>query len=237
VRLLQGLRQIFRTSRGRVILVAQFFIAFGVVTAAVQFVGQVFGARFTNPGGVTAISLAACLLWGLVSAYPRSRIARDFQHPDIVITIRVGDLLAEQADLVVGFSDTFDTDISDDDIISGASLQGQLLTRVYEGDLRRLDDELDLALSATVPTSVETRESKPKGKLRRYPIGTVAVIGSPHRKIYCLAYSRMGNDLTARSSMDDLWSARRGSSSGWRCRSWERSWPGSTPSTGKTCSR
>ncbi|WP_197094125.1 macro domain-containing protein [Nonomuraea sp. SBT364] len=203
--MIHGLRQIVRTPRGRVLLTTQFFIAFGVVSAAVQFVGQVFGARFGNPGAVTAISLAACLAWGLLRAYPHSRVSRDFTHPDMTITIKIGDLLEEEADLVVGFSDTFDTDITDNGVINRGSLQGQLLSRLYEGDLRRLDGELDRALAVTVPTSVESAESKPQGKLRRYPVGTVAMIGSPRRRVYCVAYSRMGNDLVARSSMDDLW--------------------------------
>ncbi|MFD2348531.1 macro domain-containing protein [Nonomuraea ferruginea] len=203
--LIHGLRQAVHTSRGRVLLTTHFFIAFGVISAAVQFVGQVFGVSFSSPGSVTVISLTACLAWGLVRAYPHSRISRDFTHPEMTITIQVGDLLKEDADLVVGFSDTFDADTTDNRIINGDSLQGQLLDRIYEGDLRRLDEELTCALSTTVPLSTETKESKPGGKLSRYPIGTVAVIGSPRRRIYCLAYSRMGNDLVAKSSMDDLW--------------------------------
>ncbi|MEV0386002.1 macro domain-containing protein [Nonomuraea sp. NPDC050643] len=205
MRLAQGLRLVVRTSRGRILLATQFFIAFGIVSAAVQFVGQVFGARFANPAGVTAISLAACLAWGLLRAFPRGRISRDLVHPDVTITIRVGDLLNQDADLVIGFTDTFDTDIGDNAVINRGSLQGQLLGRMYDGDLARLDEELEQAMAAVVPISVETRADKPKGKLKRYPLGTVATIGSPFRRIYCVAYSRMGNDLTARSSIDDLW--------------------------------
>ncbi|SPL91886.1 putative regulatory protein [[Actinomadura] parvosata subsp. kistnae] len=205
MRLIHGLRQVFRTSRGRVLLATQFFIAFGVVSAGVQFVGQVFGVRFGNPGGVTAISLGACLAWGVLAAYSRGRVSRDFPHPDMTITIQVGDLFAQEADLVVGFTDTFDLDTTDDSIINRNSLQGQLLSRLYEDDLARLDGELKRALTATVPVAAETAESKPRGKRDRYPLGTVAVIGSPRRRIYCLAYSRMGNDLVARSSVDDLW--------------------------------
>jgi hypothetical protein len=50
----------------------------------------------------------------------------------------------------------------------------------------------------------EERAAKPLGRLVRYPIGTVAVLRADDRRVFALAYSRMGNDLLARSSMDDL---------------------------------
>ncbi|MEU8321171.1 macro domain-containing protein [Nonomuraea sp. NPDC048881] len=180
-------------------------IAFGLISAVVQFVGQVFGLRFAQPGLLTAVSLGLCVVWGLVRAYPRSSIERQFTHPNLTVVIKIGDLLEEKADLVVGFSDTFDTDIEDDVVINRSSLQGQLLTRIYGGDRSRLDEDLRKALAAVAPANVETRSAKPKGKLKRYPIGTVALIGPPNQRIYCVAYSRMGNELTAHSSMNDLW--------------------------------
>src|SRR4051794_29191924 len=61
------------------------------------------------------------------------------------------------------------------------------------------------ALAAVTPASVELRSAKPKGKLKRYPIGTVALIGLPKQRIYCVAYSRMSNELTAHSTMNDFW--------------------------------
>jgi hypothetical protein len=76
---------------------------------------------------------------------------------------------------------------------------------VYDGDVERLTAELDQALAAVVPVRVETRESKPVGRLKRYPLGTVATIGSPYRKVHCVAAVRMGGDMAEQSSVDDLW--------------------------------
>ncbi|MDP4511351.1 macro domain-containing protein [Nonomuraea turcica] len=180
-------------------------IAFGLISAVVQFAGQVFGLKFSQPGLITGVSLGFCVVWGFARAYPRRRIERQFTHPDLTVIIKIGDLLEERADLVVGFSDTFDTDVGDNAIINRSSLQGQLLTRIYGGDRSRLDGELSKALASVTPASMETRATKPKGKLKRYPIGTVALIGPPDQRIYCVAYSRMGNELTAHSSMNDLW--------------------------------
>ncbi|MGC5011987.1 macro domain-containing protein [Streptosporangium sp. DT93] len=199
------MRLLLRTSRGRTLLASQFLIAFGLISAIVQFAGQVFGLRFAYPGLMTGVSLAICIIWAFVRSYPRSRAMREFTHPDLTIVIRIGDIFNEEADLVVGFSDTFDTDTTDNYIINESSLQGQLLRQTYGEDRCRLDRELDKALSGVEPLETETRATKLKGKLRRYPIGTIAVIGSPQQKIYCVAYSRLNNELTAQSSMNDLW--------------------------------
>jgi hypothetical protein len=106
---------------------------------------------------------------------------------------------------VVGFTDTFDTSVSEDRVIARSALQGQLLYRRFAGDRRRLDAELEAALALTPIAKTEERSVKRWGKLRRYPIGTVAVVGPPGRRLYLVAYSRMGNDLVPRSSVNELW--------------------------------
>lgn len=100
---------------------------------------------------------------------------------DVTLSIVVGDLFAHDNHLAVGFSDTFDTSVADDRIIHSASVQGQLLHRIYDGNQQRLDEELAAALAAMPPVRTESRADKPYGKLARYPIGTVAVLGEPQR--------------------------------------------------------
>jgi hypothetical protein len=123
----------------------------------------------------------------------------------MIVTLTVGDLFEQQAHLVIGFSDTFDTDTTDNLVINARSMQGQLLDRVYGGDRVRLDGELEAALHHVVVQSEETPEGKRHGKRARYPIGTVAVLGTPTRRIFAVAYSRMGNDLIANADLDGLW--------------------------------
>ncbi|MGW8877654.1 macro domain-containing protein [Streptomyces mirabilis] len=131
-----------------------------------------------------------------------------------------GDLFEEEADLVVGFSDTFDTATADSLVISSSSLQGQLIHRIYHGDVTALDADLDDALASVEVVAVETRDAKRHGKLRRYPVGTVAVLERDRRRIFAVAFSRMDNNLTAgstteflRHSLSNLWQEirRRGS--------------------------
>ncbi|MFE0458600.1 macro domain-containing protein [Kitasatospora sp. NPDC058965] len=126
-------------------------------------------------------------------------------RPGVTFSVVAGDLFEQQdAHLVVGFNDTFDTSVKDDRIIDRRSIQGQLLTRCFDGDQPRLDRALKAALARTAPTAVESRRDKPRGKLRRYPLGTVAVLDLPERRVFAVAYSSMGNDLICRSSLERL---------------------------------
>lgn len=132
-------------------------------------------------------------------------VHHQLSSPDVEINIVAGNLFDQETHLVVGFSDTFDTSIEDDRIIHSASVQGQLLRQVYQGDQDRLDEQLAVALMGISPIFVEPRRDKPYGKLARYPLGTVAVLGEPRRLIFAVAYGKMGNDLVARAPVEDLW--------------------------------
>jgi hypothetical protein len=132
-------------------------------------------------------------------------VSRHFGRPDITISVEVGDLFEQEAHLVVGFNDVFDTDTSDGIIISPTSVQGQFLERIYANDPNRLDADLANALRGVKVEATERRSVKQLGKLKRYPIGTVAVLGGSSRRFFCLAYSKMQNNLIAKSNVDFLW--------------------------------
>ncbi|MFY1631915.1 macro domain-containing protein [Solwaraspora sp. WMMB335] len=181
-------------------------------TAAVAAAGTVAVLAWLVGGGlrtgwfVPLAALPLCLAAGLWHAWPPRAVAWRSSYPDFTVRIVVGDLFEQtDAELVVGFSDTFDTSVAGDRIIAGGSVQGQLLIRRYGGDQARLDADLDRALAPIPNTAVEQRSAKRFGKLIRYPLGTVAVLGSPGQRLYLVAYSRMGNDLVPRSSVGDLW--------------------------------
>lgn len=140
---------------------------------------------------------------------------KDLVDLKTAVVVMTGDLFGQDdANLVVGFCDTFDTDTDRSIVISRESTQGELLHRVYGGDRDRLDKELRAALARTPKVAVEPRSAKPRGKLTRYPVGTVATLHHATRRVFAVAYSRMGNDLMAQSSLpvleaslDTLWEA------------------------------
>jgi hypothetical protein len=180
-------------------------IAFGAVSAFVQFVGQLFPHVFSEPGFVTVVALAACVAYGIGRTWPKRQLRRTFVRPDMSVSIVAGDLFDEPGHLVVGFSDTFDTCVAGGSVVNADSVQGQLLNHRYAGDVRRLDLDLEAALRGIRPVSTERRADKPQGKLERYELGTVAVLGERPRLVFAVAYSRLGNDFVARSGVEELW--------------------------------
>ncbi len=144
---------------------------------------------------------------GVTAAADVARLPVHHQLSDLDVSIDIvaGNLFDQDTHLAVGFSDTFDTSIADDRIIHSSSVQGQLLRQVYRDDQERLDEQLAAALAGISPVSVESRRDKPYGKLARYPLGTVAVLGKPRRLIFAIAYGRMENDLVAHAPVEDLW--------------------------------
>ncbi|WP_307787149.1 macro domain-containing protein [Streptomyces musisoli] len=120
-----------------------------------------------------------------------------------VVVVR-GDLFdQDDANLVVGFSDTFDT-FADDVVISRESVQGQLVDRLFEGRHRLLDHKLRQALKEFTPLATESVRDKRRGRRTRYPIGTAVAVPAGRRRVFAVAYSRLGNDLRARSAPADL---------------------------------
>lgn len=130
------------------------------------------------------------------------RYATGFEHGEV--TVRIGDLLEQgDAHLVVGFGDTFETNVSGNLIVSRSSLNGQLVERFYGGDGRRLGKEIAAALRST-PSTVEHRAAKPHGNRRRYRNGTAAVLNHADRRIFALAYSTVSGDNRATSNPEQL---------------------------------
>jgi Domain of unknown function (DUF6430) len=159
--------------------------------------------RLGIPALIIAVALA--LGYGLWSAWPRASFGRDFELPATRVSIVIGDLFAQPGHLIIGMTDTFDTEPPV--IISPNAVQAQFLAREYEGDLLRLDKNLRAALADRPTIASATREAKRLGKLERYAMGTVAVLGTQNHKRYCLAYSRMSDDCIAESSVTQIWNS------------------------------
>ncbi len=198
-------RRLPRSWRGRRVFAGSVLAAFGGVSAVVQFAGQLFPDVVSRPGLVLAGSVALCLAWGLARARPRAAVRQEFGRPGMTVVVEEGDLFEQPGHLVVGFTDTFDTLVDDGVVINDGSVQGQLLARRYAGDVGRLDAELAAALAGVAPVAWESPRDKPRGKRARYPIGTVAVLGTRPDLVFGVAYSRMGNDCVASSGVQDLW--------------------------------
>ncbi|MFJ8363059.1 macro domain-containing protein [Streptomyces sp. NPDC093984] len=196
---------VFRSRRGWAHLSANFSFAFAALAGIVQLILAVRPiAALQGTRTIVGLTALSCF-WAVVRSLPRDSVSRRFNHPNFSVAVKVGDLFAERSDLIIGFTDVFDTSIEGGDIISPGSVQGQLLEKVFHGDVSSLDAALATSLRDSPVEGSESAVDKPRGKRDRYRIGTVAVIPHGGSRYYCVAYSRMSNDLIAQSSVDYLW--------------------------------
>lgn len=126
----------------------------------------------------------------------------NLSSPDSIIEIKIGNLFDEPQHVVIGTNDVFDTAIGE--IIKPSSVQGQFLTRIYEGNQQLLDADISTALEF-MTVSKKKEHNKNKGKNWRYPVGTTLALGSPEKRYFMSAYGRMGNNLVVQSTSDDVW--------------------------------
>ncbi|MGI5436895.1 macro domain-containing protein [Streptomyces shenzhenensis] len=201
------------TRRGWRLISTNFAIPFAALSGLTQLILAVRPTPLLQGGRVIVAISAVAAIWAFLKSVPRREFSREFAIPKFRVTVKVGNLFSEGADLIVGFTDVFDTSTGGGDIISPRSVQGQLLSNVFGGDEGSLDSALEAALRNHQVSFVESEVAKPRGKRKRYPIGTVAVLVHQSVKYYCVAYSRMGNDLAAQSSVNSLWNCLGGT---WR---------------------
>ncbi|MFG2798302.1 macro domain-containing protein [Streptomyces pseudovenezuelae] len=182
-------------------------VHFGLLAGAVQLY-LAFWPDSSLPRATTFLTVVALsLAGGIQASWPRTQLSHEFLYPEFRVTIKVGDLFEQPGHLVIGSNDVFDTDTRDDRLIVHRSVQGQFLHRLYGSETTRLDDDIDAALAGVLPVRVEDRAAKQAGKLARYPLGTVAVLGSPQRLYFLSAYGTMRNDLTVDSGPDQIWNS------------------------------
>lgn len=175
---------------------------FGVIWLFIEpgglFLPQWFEWGWWGYIGLVCISL----IYAVVANIPGRSISQALSSPDTVVEIKIGDLFDQPEHLVIGANDVFDTELGE--VIRPSSVQGQFLTRIYNGDQTRLDAEIDAAL-LPLQNYRKKELNKIKGKMWRYPIGTTLVLGVSERRYFLSAYGSMGNDLRVKSTADYIW--------------------------------
>lgn len=204
---MNSLLQLVATRPGLRKLGTNTFIAFGLISALMQFYSALFTPEISSSWAwwIFGLTVFTSLTYGTTVSFPKRRITQWYRHPKFAVTIAKGDLFDPTNELIaVGFADTFDTDVTSNRIIHQSSVQGQLLARVYGGDIARLDDDIQAQLAKLTPSHSESASDK-DGKLIRYPLGTVLALRAPGRLVLASAYSRMENDLRVQATLDSIW--------------------------------
>ena len=106
---------------------------------------------------------------------------------DIIISLRISDLLAlKDSAIVIPTNTTFDTTM-DKDFISIKSIQGQFQKKYYGTDFSELDVAIKNSLDEYFPNQYKVLDDRIKTNSNRYDIGTVAKVTKNGRHYYFLA--------------------------------------------------
>ncbi|MFH9984638.1 macro domain-containing protein [Streptomyces luteogriseus] len=195
------------TRQGVGAIAAASLAAFGLLSAAFQVALAVWPSLTQHDIWILILLASSCLAAGVWHAWPRFETDHRYRYPDFVIQVKCGDVLDEPENVIIGFTDTFDTDLEGGIVISPRSVQGQFQERYYIGSTGDLDSDLSRRLSGVRLSVSEDVENKRRGKRDRYPIGTTVMLERSGKRFYAVAYGYMRNDLRVSCSMDALWAS------------------------------
>lgn len=125
---------------------------------------------------------------------------------DTEIFVEFTDLFEQEGWKAVGVNDFFDS-IVDEDLVSSKSLHGHIIRTFWPDNRDTWQKQINSSLKSEQPT----KESRPKGNNRRYPIGTTGCATVDDNKFLFVALGRTdsSNNVTT-ASAETLISAVRG---------------------------
>src|SRR4051794_31849012 len=188
--------------------IVHFFAAMGALYTVVEIL-DFFSIYIRDKYGRYAILVffILALVFVLATRRPISRVTYKVPKRDFAIEVRIGDLFACPGGRIISSNTTFDTNIAEG-IISPNSLQGQFTSRFFQQNISALDNEIERALAKEEYVEVT---NKP-GKLKKYPIETVARIRVGNEDYYWLAMANInehGNAIsdikTIDQALEKLW--------------------------------
>lgn len=154
------------------------------------------------------LALMAVLFAGVFVGYVFEPTRVRFKVPttDTKITLKYGNLFAEDADILIGVNEFFDGELGLP--VSPTSLHGQLIARNYSSNAAAFRAAVDPALAATGVQPVAVRGAPP---INAYPIGTTVQVANGTRSVFLMAMTHTNHaDYKASSDPAMLWSALQG---------------------------
>ena len=193
-----------KTKEFYISLIKKFLAVFGGITVVIKSLNTYFPDFIPSSFEGILLHIGIALLISFIWAWPKgTHSVKLYSSNNCTLTIKVGDLFKEEGHLVIGINDVFDTEIGE--IIKQYSVQGQFLEKIYQGNLQSLDRDIDNAISEKGLQPIIVDSTKIKGKNKRFPLGTTITLGSGTKCYFLSAYSCMGSDLKAKSTIDNLW--------------------------------
>jgi len=139
-------------------------------------------------------------------------ITISIKDTNTIIHIMFGEFFSEGNHLAIPVNEFFDSQLGGGnaqhgDIVAPNSIHGQFITKIYNSDSAKFDDDVNNSL-----VGVGYRQSKRiAGKNLKYPIGTTAAIGIGANKNFLFALTKTdGSSAKASADVPTMWYALQG---------------------------
>ncbi|GAB4093020.1 macro domain-containing protein [Flaviaesturariibacter terrae] len=185
------------------LLLQAFFLVFGTIWLSIECPSalSVDVKEFVDSLDPWAliISVFASLIAAICIAFPKTSFTKQFKSAQTSISLRVGDLLEEDEDIVIGSSDFFDFSFNQ---TTGVSVKSQLISRLFNNDVDFINNQIDKSLEGKDHIAL-WEENKPFGRKFRYPVGTVAVLQHPQKRVFVVVLTKLSYQGKEKQTQSD----------------------------------
>lgn len=167
-------------------------------TIFLQILNWIFPKSFDDHKREIAIAVSSFVAIRFITLARETTVQR-FEN-NFEIRLSRGNIFTRKVNAIIGFSDTFEVELNNP--ISPLSLQGQLLSNVWENDSEDLKNRISEALLEKGLQGLST-----SGKSRVFPLGTVIMVEKDARKFFLSAYSTMNSAGHAKATVESMTSS------------------------------
>ena len=151
------------------------------------------------------MAVGISILFAIYKSKQPQQIRIEIKTSNTIVTIWFGDLFASPGHKVIPVNEYFDSELGE--YVSPKSLHGLFIKRILGGNSLVFDNLADESL-ATTKCEIQQRE---RGRIKRYPIGTTAVVTMNDEKYFLVALSKTNmQTLKASADIPQLWTALEG---------------------------
>lgn len=186
------------------ITLENFLQALGVLWLLLEVASYFFSHLIKARGSLFYTFIVIAVVWAIGRSFPTLKYKKKSKASNVVIEVKVGDLLSEPGNIAFGCNDYFDTE--PEKVVGSRSLIAQLVQKSFDGNHASLDSRITDFLDKQGISGI-TAFDKSLGKSQRFAIGTVAVILANQRKVFLISFTKTGSDNNTTVSKDDLWTS------------------------------
>ena len=178
------------------------FLTYSVLWTVIES-ATFFISAFSLKGVIPYLAMVGgSVVVGVYRSIQPRQIQLKIGSTDTVITVSFGDLFISSAYKIIPVNEFFDTDLGEP--VSSKSIHGMFISKCFGGHGASLNALVEQSLKGS---SYETVE-RSKGREKRYPIGTTAVVPVNEDRYYLVALSKTDvGTLKASADIPELWAA------------------------------